>query len=173
VHAVRADQDKLAALKFSDFNLGDRKTYNMLAPHKFLTRTKGNNSKIVPQSWTQNLAQSTLLNVMKIPHFGRHQEVNACVKLLLSCYHGGYLWMDHRITIDPTLINRITGLNMQGPDLQEFYPGKTLDRALAQKTKETYGDVEKGTRGYKVASIQDGAVCLACQLIDRQASSQE
>jgi hypothetical protein len=27
-------------------------------------------------------------------------------------------------------------------------------------------DVEKGTRGYKVASIQSGIVCLACQLID-------
>jgi hypothetical protein len=87
IRAVRADQDKLAALKFSDFNLGDRKAYNMLAPHKYLTRTKGKNSKIIPQPWTQNLAQSTLLNVMKIPHFGRHQEVNACVKLLLSCYH--------------------------------------------------------------------------------------
>jgi hypothetical protein len=54
---------------------------------------------------------------------------------------------------------------MQGPDPQEFYPGKTSDRALAQRIKETYGDVEKGTRGYKVASIQSGAVCLACQLI--------
>jgi hypothetical protein len=132
VCAVRADQDKLATLKFSDFNLGDRKSYNMLAPHKYLTRTKGKNSKIIPQPWTQNLAQSTLLNVMKIPHFGRHQEVNACVKLLLSCYHGGYLWLNRRITVDPTLINRITGLSMQGPDPQEFYPGKTSDRALAQ-----------------------------------------
>jgi hypothetical protein len=165
IRAVRADQDKLATLKFSDFNLGDRKAYNMLAPHKYLTRTKGKNSKIIPQSWTQNLAQSTLLNVMKIPHFGRHQEVNACVKLLLSCYHRGYLWLNHRITVDPTLINRITGLSMQGPDPQEFYPGKTSDRALAQRIKETYGDVEKGTRGYKVASIQSGAVHLACQLI--------
>jgi hypothetical protein len=71
-----------------------------------------------------DLAQSTLLNVMKIPHFRRHQEVNACVKLLLSCYHGGYLWLDHRITVDPTLIHRITGLSMQGPDPQDFYPGK-------------------------------------------------
>jgi hypothetical protein len=42
------DQEKIAALKFSDFNLGDRKVYNMLAPHKYSTRTKGNNSKIVP-----------------------------------------------------------------------------------------------------------------------------
>jgi hypothetical protein len=53
--------------------------------NKYLTRTKGKNSKEIPQAWTHNLAQLTLLNVMKIPHFGRHQEVNACVKLLLSC----------------------------------------------------------------------------------------
>jgi hypothetical protein len=85
VRAIRADQDKLVVLKFSNFNLDDRKVYNMLAPHKYLTRTKGKNSKITPQSWTQNLTQSTLLNVMKISHFEQHQEVNACVKLLLSC----------------------------------------------------------------------------------------
>jgi hypothetical protein len=88
IRAVRAQQDKITALKFSDFNLGDRKNYSMLTPYKYLTKMKGKNSKIIPQPWTMNLAQSTLLNVMKIPHFGRHQEVNACVKLLLSCYHG-------------------------------------------------------------------------------------
>jgi hypothetical protein len=140
-------------LKFNDFNLGDRKNHSMLAPYKYLTRTKGKNSKIIPQSWTMNLAQSTLLNVMKIPHFGRHQEVNAYVKLLLSCYHGGYLWLDHRITVDPTLIHRITRLSMQGPNPQDFYPGKSIDHALAQKIKDTYGDFKKGTRGYNVASI--------------------
>jgi hypothetical protein len=116
MRAVHADQDKLAALRFSDFNLGYRKVYNMLSPHKYLTKTKGKNYKIVPQSWTQNLTQSTLINVMKIPHFGRHQEVNACIKFLLSCYHEGYLWLDCCITVDMTLINRITGLSMQGPN---------------------------------------------------------
>jgi hypothetical protein len=30
--AVHTDQEKIAALKFSDFNLGDRKVYNMLSP---------------------------------------------------------------------------------------------------------------------------------------------
>jgi hypothetical protein len=54
---------------------------------------------------------------------------------------------------------------MQGPDPQQFYPGKTSDRSLAQCIKEDYGDVEKGKRGYKVASIQDGTMCLTCQLI--------
>jgi hypothetical protein len=54
---------------------------------------------------------------------------------------------------------------MQEPDLQEFYSRKATDRTLAQKIKDTYCDVEKGMRGYKVASIQTGTVCLACQLI--------
>jgi hypothetical protein len=102
---------------------------------------------------------------MNISHFGRYWEVNACIKLLLSCFHGGYLWLDRHITIDPTLINRITGLSMHGPDPHEFYPGKATDHALAQKIKDTYDDAKKGTQGYKLASIQDGVVRLACQLI--------
>jgi hypothetical protein len=116
IHTFRAQHDKIIALKFSDFNLGDHKNYNMLAPYKYLTRTNGKNSNITPQSWMMNLAQSTLLNVMKIPHFRRHQEVNACAKLLLSCYHGSYLWLDRCIIVDSTLIHRITGLSMQGPN---------------------------------------------------------
>jgi len=56
IHTVHADQEKIIALKFSDFNLNERKFYNMLSPHKYLTRTKGKNSKIIPQSWTMNLA---------------------------------------------------------------------------------------------------------------------
>jgi hypothetical protein len=55
IHTVRAQQNKITALKFSDFNLGDRKNYNMLTPYKYLTRTKGKNSKIIPQLWTMNL----------------------------------------------------------------------------------------------------------------------
>ena len=101
-------------LKISDLKLGDHKNYGILAPHKYLTKTTGKKSKIIPQPWTPDIARSTILNVMKIPHFGRHQEVNACVKLLLSCYHGGYLWLDRHITVYPVLIHRITRLSMQG-----------------------------------------------------------
>jgi hypothetical protein len=54
---------------------------------------------------------------------------------------------------------------MQGPDPQQFYPGKTSNHSLAQRIKEAYSEVEKGKRGYKVASIQDGVVHLTCQLI--------
>jgi hypothetical protein len=84
----------------------------------------------------------------------------------LPFFHGGYLWLDRRITVDMALIHRITELSMQGPDPQEFYPGKAANRTLVQNIKDTYGDVEKGKRGYKVASIHNGAMCLAFQLID-------
>ena len=131
IHEVRMQQDKITTLKFSNFNLGDHNNYIMLTPYKYLTRMKGKNSKIIPHPWNMNLAQSSLLNVMKIPHFGRHQEVNACVKLLLSCYHGRYLWLYQCITFDPMLIHGIIGLSMQGPNPQYFYPGKATDRALA------------------------------------------
>jgi hypothetical protein len=112
-----------------------------------------------------NLVQSTLLNVMKIMHFDRHQEVTACVKLLLASYHGGYLWLNRCITVDLALINRIIELSMQGPNPHEYYLGKTTNRALSQNIKEAYGNGEKGTQGYKVASIESGAVHLACHLI--------
>jgi hypothetical protein len=41
IRVVRMQQDKIAKLKFNDFNLGDRKNYNMLSPYKYSTRTKG------------------------------------------------------------------------------------------------------------------------------------
>jgi hypothetical protein len=41
VRTVRVDQNKLAALNFSDFNLDDWKVYSMLAPHKYLMKNKG------------------------------------------------------------------------------------------------------------------------------------
>jgi hypothetical protein len=113
----------------------------------------GKNSKIISQPWTMEIARSTILNVMKILHFDKHQEVNVCVKFLLSCFHGYYLWLDRRITIDSTLIQRITGLSLQGLDPQDFYPWKAADRALAKTIKDTYGDVEKGKWDCKVASI--------------------
>jgi hypothetical protein len=159
---------QILALKISDFNLGDRKNYGMLAPHKYLTKTTGKKPTIVSQPWTMDITRSTILNVMKIPHFDRNREVNTCVKLLLSLFHGGYLWLGRHITIDLALIHQITGLIMQGPDPRDFYPGKVADRSLAQQIKDTYGDVEKGKWGYKVASIQNGTVCLACQLIARK-----
>jgi hypothetical protein len=90
----------------------------MLMPHRYLMKMTGKKPRIVTQPWIKELVKSMILNVMNIPHFGQHHEVNACVKLLLLWYHGGYLWPDRSITVDPTLIHLITGLSVQGPNLQ-------------------------------------------------------
>jgi hypothetical protein len=67
----------------------------------------------------------------------------------------------HRSSVDP-LDHRIEHART-GPS--GFYPGKVADHALVQRIKDTYGDVDKWKWGYKVASIQNGVVHLACQLI--------
>jgi hypothetical protein len=94
IRAVKAQLKLILDLNISDFNLGDRKNYAMLTLHRYLKKTTGKKPKIVPQSCIKDIVRSTILNVMKIPHCSKHQEVNVCVKLLLSCYHGGYLWLD-------------------------------------------------------------------------------
>jgi hypothetical protein len=52
--------------------------------------------------------------------------------LVSRCYYhvtmAAYLWLDCHITVDPTLIHRIIGLSMQGPDPQDFYL-KVADRS--------------------------------------------
>jgi hypothetical protein len=59
-------------LKNNDFNLGDRKNYVMLTHHRYLTNTTGKKPRLVSHPWIKELAQSTILNVMKTPHFGRN-----------------------------------------------------------------------------------------------------
>jgi hypothetical protein len=56
IRILREQPDKIAMLKFNDFNLGDRKNHSMLYPYKYLIKTKGNNLKIIPQRWMMNLA---------------------------------------------------------------------------------------------------------------------
>jgi hypothetical protein len=60
----------IPSLKNNNFNLRDRKNYAMLASHRYLMKTTGKKLCIVSQSWIKELVQSTILNVMKIPHFG-------------------------------------------------------------------------------------------------------
>jgi hypothetical protein len=64
---------QIPLLKNNNFNLGDRKNYAMLAPHRYLTKTTGKKPLMVSHPWIKDLAQSTILNVMKIPHFSLTQ----------------------------------------------------------------------------------------------------
>jgi hypothetical protein len=146
IHAVGPQLGQITMLNINDFNLGDHKNHGILIPHKYLTRTKGKKSKIIPHPWTMDIARSTILNMMKIPHFGRHHEVNMCIKILLSFFHGGYLWLDRHITVDSTLIHQITGLVMQGPN-------PDLIGSLVV-TREEY-DVTNSSRRKKKEEVKD------------------
>jgi hypothetical protein len=48
IRVVRPYLERIPALKISDYNLGDRKSYEMLTPHKYLTRMNGKKTKIIP-----------------------------------------------------------------------------------------------------------------------------
>lgn len=107
---------------------------------------------IVPQDKIEKLAPSKLLNLLKIPHFGRSPELNAVVKIRLSCVHEGYLWLDKKIDLNVDVIHRITSLSKAGNDPGAHFLGKNLDWKLATKMKMEH-KVTKGMRAYDSANI--------------------
>jgi len=68
---------------------------------------------IEPKVWDRGLQKVGLLNLFDILHFGQIQEINVCVKMMLSCVHGEYSWIDRPISIDIYLIVCITYLPSQ------------------------------------------------------------
>jgi hypothetical protein len=74
-----------------------------------------------------------ILNLLDILHFGRSVEINICVKLLLSCVHGGFIWLDRPVSIDTELIAYITGLSSKGEDPSPFFTEKSKEKALEEK----------------------------------------
>ena len=130
-----------AVVKFIDYNLADGKTYPHFKPASYLLLEKNprtGRDEFVPQPHVQILEQSGLLNVLRLPHFGRSTEVNAVVPVLLSCVHGGYLWLGHKIDLNVNLIHRITSLSKTGkyPEIQ--VSGKTKDSKLPTALVKKY-----------------------------------
>lgn len=102
--------------------------------------------------------------MVSIPHFGQSMEVNIVVKLLFSRVHGGYLWMDSRISINPHLIWRITRLSKQGIDPTSEFVEKDKDKQLAKDIKAKY-ELKNLGRWYGVSSIHNKGVYFAMQLL--------
>jgi hypothetical protein len=67
IRVVGSQLGQILLLKNNDFNLGDRENYVMLAPHRYLTKSTRKKPHLVSHPWIKGLAQSTVLNVMKIP----------------------------------------------------------------------------------------------------------
>ena len=112
---------------------------------------------IVPQEWIKKLVPSGLLNLLIILHFGQSLELNAVVKVLLSCVHEGYLWLDRKIDLNVDVIHRIIVLSKVGRDPGAHFIGKNLDWKLVAKIMKEH-NITKGMRAYDSVDIQDQAL---------------
>jgi hypothetical protein len=56
IHVVGPQLGLIPTLKINDFNLGDRKNYVILAPHRYMMKMTRKKPKIVPQPWIKELA---------------------------------------------------------------------------------------------------------------------
>ena len=76
------------------------------------------------------------------------------MKVLLSCVHGGHLWLDHRVDITIDLIHQITRLSKNGADPTVHFVGKDQDKKLAVQLIKKY-NLTRGGRAYDAAQIED------------------
>ena len=85
------------------------------------------------------LDNSRLLGLINMPHFGRLNEADTCVKQLLACFHGGMLWLNIPIPITVNLNVSIIGLLNPKEDLAQYIHGRDTDKKLAKQLKEHFG----------------------------------
>ena len=118
----------------------------------------------VPMDHVKVLERSGLLNLLSIPHFGRLIEANVVVRVLLSCIHGGYLWLSNRVDLNVDLIHRITGLSKTGKDPQTHITGKAKDSRLSQELVKKY-KLQRGGQAYDLALLADDTLRFIAGLL--------
>jgi hypothetical protein len=100
-------------LKFVDHDLLDENKFPELALRKYLKTfifLETSFIRVEPKPWVAGLVKLGIMNLLNISHFGRSVEINAFVKMLLSCIHGLFLWLDKLVSIEIELISQITKL---------------------------------------------------------------
>lgn len=107
-----------------------------------------------------------LLNLLHILHFARIMEMNAVVKILLSCVHDAYLCLNHKIDVNMDVIHHIIGLSKVGMDPASHFVGKNLDRKLAAKLTKEFKH-SKGGRVHDAANIKYDVLRFIVQLLAR------
>jgi hypothetical protein len=110
------------------------------------------------------LANTCILNLVEIPHFGRGKEVNNCVKQLMAVLHGGFLWLEEPVSINVELIAFIMGLSSMGKCLTQYLNEKMKEKSLSEVMKKTYS-IEKGSRGIIIKRINDAKTRMATKIM--------
>jgi hypothetical protein len=97
-----------------------------------------------PLQWAIGLEKIGILGLLDLPHFGRGQYTNSCVKKLLEVTHGGDIWLDKIVSINVELIDHITGFPSWSMDPMQFLDDKTKEKELAEEMKNKYS-TSRGT----------------------------
>jgi hypothetical protein len=114
--------------------------------------------------WILGLYNTGIMNLLDVPHFGRGKHINAYIKQLLACVHGGILWMDRSVPITVDLITGITGLPTDGEKPEQYLEDKTRAKAISDEIKAKYG-IERGNRGIMISDINDPATRFSTRLL--------
>jgi hypothetical protein len=85
-----------------------------------------------PKQWAVGMANTGILKLLDIPHFGRGHDVDNCVKQLMEVTHRGYLWVEDSVSIYIELIAFITTLLYQGESPTQYLDEKTKDKELVE-----------------------------------------
>ena len=154
-------------LKYQDYNLLDHIKFPQFQVNQYMAMTMNLATKVealTPQAWIASLQPSGLLNLLQIPYFGKSNEINDVVKVLLSCVHGGHPWLDHRVDITIDLIHRIIGLSKTGADPATHFVGKDQDRKFVARLIKKY-NLTRGGWAYDAAQIEDKPLRFTIQLL--------
>jgi hypothetical protein len=124
-----------------------------------------------PVQWAARLAITRILGLLDLPHFGRGQYANNCIKQLMVITHGRDLWLGQLVSIDVELIAHITGLPSWGMEPAQFLEDKTKEKALVEEMKKKY-DIERGSCGIIIKHISDIVIrmdtkIMACKLLKK------
>jgi hypothetical protein len=122
-----------------------------------------------PLRWERGLEKTRILGLFDLPHFGRGQYANSCIKQLLVVTHGGDIWLENIVSIDVEIIANIIGFPSWGMGPMQFLDDKAMEKALAEEMKKKYG-TNRGTRGIIIKRINDvatqmGTKILTCKLL--------
>lgn len=147
-------------LKYQDYNLLDPEKFPQFQFDRYMCRNIDPVTKfevLAPQKWIEKVAPSGLLNLLRILHFVHSLELNIVVKVLLSCVHDIYLWLDCKIDVNVDIIHRITKLIKVGTNPTSHFVGKNLDQNLAAKLMKEFKLI-KGGWAYDAMDIEDEAL---------------
>jgi hypothetical protein len=160
LEGVKVDDEMVGGvdtIRYSNHDVADVVKFLYLVPKNYL-ESKGEGPSGAPllelAQWILGLYNTSIVNLLHIPHFGRGKHINGCVKKRLERVHGGILWMDRPGHINVDLIATITRIPMDGEKSEKYLEDKTKAKSISDEIEEKYG-VKRGNMRIGISDIND------------------